>query len=562
MNDCDLLKAYAETKSEDAFAELVRRHVDLVFSAALRQVGGDQHRAQDVVQCVFNDLARKAGSLSARVVLAGWLYTSARFAAAKIVRTEQRRLARERESHFMHQPSDTGADPAPDWDQLKTVLDEAMHDLKETDRNAIVLRYFQGCDYHDVAEQIGASRDGARMRVDRAIDKLRKSLAKRGVISTSAALAVVLAQQSLTAAPAGFAAVVASSAISATVGVGTAVTFFQFMAMTKMKAVAFVVAVAGFTVPMVLQHQANQKLEETNRALQRQHAEAVAELEPLETEVQRLNAVVAQTAKRPESSNEIFQLRAEVARLRDEARLTGRNRSAATGGDDPVQETLRSLGLRAEQLKKRLAQMPETQIPELALVSEKDWIDAAATVDSVQNDYEARKAFNALRASAKQKLGNDLQKALRKFAEANGDMLPTDLNQLQPFLDPPIDPSTLQRYQMARAGKYSEGDGAIVQEIAPPVDPEYDTTFNFFRDGTSSRSVNSIGDVIENAATLYAEANNGRLPRDSSELAGFLPREIDPQRVQDFLAKIPPNITTLDQLRGAGKRKAELLPAK
>src|ERR1041384_672298 len=83
MNDCDLLKAYVETKSEDAFAELVRRHIDLVFSAALRQVGGDVHLAQDVTQNVFNDLARKAGSLSGRVVLSGWLYTSARYAAAK-----------------------------------------------------------------------------------------------------------------------------------------------------------------------------------------------------------------------------------------------------------------------------------------------------------------------------------------------------------------------------------------------------------------------------------------------------------------------------------------------
>src|SRR5437870_3576901 len=163
MSDCDLLKAYAETGSEDAFAELVRRYLDLVFSAALRQVSGDQHLAQDVVQCVFNDLARKAGSLSPRVVLSGWLYTSARFAAAKIVRTEQRRLARERESHFMHQPSGAGVEPAPDWDRLQTVLDEAMHDLKETDRNAIVLRYFQGCDFRAVGEKIGGSADSARM---------------------------------------------------------------------------------------------------------------------------------------------------------------------------------------------------------------------------------------------------------------------------------------------------------------------------------------------------------------------------------------------------------------
>src|SRR3954469_18843648 len=199
MEDRDLLKAYAETKSEAAFAELVRKYIDLVFSAALRQVGGDVHLAQDVAQSVFNDLARKAQSLSAHAVLAGWLYTSARYAAARIVRTELRRRFRERQSQIMNEPS-TNEIPA-DWEQLQTALDEAMHDLKELDRNAILLRYFQGSSFEDVGRKIGASADGARMRVDRAMEKLRKGLAKRGIISSGAALAVVLAQQSVTAAP-------------------------------------------------------------------------------------------------------------------------------------------------------------------------------------------------------------------------------------------------------------------------------------------------------------------------------------------------------------------------
>jgi RNA polymerase sigma factor (sigma-70 family) len=562
MNDCDLVKAYAETHSEEAFAELVRRHVDLVFSAALRQVGGDQHLAQDVVQCVFNDLARKAGTFSSRVVLSGWLYTSAHFAAAKMARTEQRRRIRET-SHFMQQPSDRDAEPSPDWDRLQTVLDDAMHDLKEADRNAIVLRFFQGCDFRAVGEKIGASSDSARMRVDRALEKLRKLLAKRGIVSTSAALAAVLAEQSIVAAPAGLAASVASSAISGAAA-GTAVTWFQFMAMTKIKAAAIAIAVAGFSVPIVLQYKANQGFEESNRTLRQQHAEAIAELEPLKSEVQRLSNLVAQPAIRPESSNELFQLRAEVARLRGEAKQAGRTRAiaAATASNDPVQETLRSLGLRAEELKKRLSQMPETQIPELALISEKDWIDAAATVDSMQTDMEARKALNSLRSAAKQKFGNNLQGALRKFAEANGDALPTDLSQLQPYLDPAIDSTLLDRYQLARSGKYSEGEGPIVKEVAPPVDPEYDSIYNFFRDGTSSRSVNTTSDAILDATTRFAAANNGQLPRDPSQLAGLLPAEIDPQKVQNFLAKIPSDVTTLDQFRSAGKRSADRLPAR
>ena len=100
--DSELLRRYADTRSEEAFAELVRRHVNLVYSAALRQVNGDVHLAQDVAQTVFTDLARKAVSLLRRSTLTGWLYTSAHFAAAKAVRTEQRRHAREQEVHTMH----------------------------------------------------------------------------------------------------------------------------------------------------------------------------------------------------------------------------------------------------------------------------------------------------------------------------------------------------------------------------------------------------------------------------------------------------------------------------
>src|SRR5271169_6151000 len=126
--DNELLRDYAKTRSEDAFAELVRRHVNLVYSAAMRQVNGDAHLAQDVAQTVFTDLARKATSLARRESLTGWLYTSAHFAAAKIVRTETRR--RDREENFMREPSHESA-PETDWEKLRPALDAAMHELKE-----------------------------------------------------------------------------------------------------------------------------------------------------------------------------------------------------------------------------------------------------------------------------------------------------------------------------------------------------------------------------------------------------------------------------------------------
>jgi hypothetical protein len=117
--DSELLGRYARTRSEDAFAELVRRHVSLVYSAALRQVNGDAHLGQDVAQTVFTDLARKAGSLARRESLAGWLYTSAHYAAAKIARTEDRR--RDREDKFMREPIHETA-PGSDWEKIRPAL--------------------------------------------------------------------------------------------------------------------------------------------------------------------------------------------------------------------------------------------------------------------------------------------------------------------------------------------------------------------------------------------------------------------------------------------------------
>src|SRR5579862_5116237 len=146
--DVELLRDYARTKSEEAFAELVRRHVNLVYSAALRQMNGDAHLAQDVAQTVFADLARKAGPLARRESVTGWIYTSTRFAAMKMARTENRR--RQREDKFLREaihaseagrPASAGC--APDWEKVRPVLDEAMHELTESDREAVLLRYFE-----------------------------------------------------------------------------------------------------------------------------------------------------------------------------------------------------------------------------------------------------------------------------------------------------------------------------------------------------------------------------------------------------------------------------------
>jgi RNA polymerase sigma factor (sigma-70 family) len=211
-HDDELLRRYADEKSEDAFAELVRRHLDLVYSAALRQVNGDAHLAQDVAQMVFTELSRKAASLSHRPVLTGWLYTCAHFCAAKAVRTERRRHSREQEAQAMQELLDNHG-PEPDWEKVRPVLDQVMVELSEPDREAILMRYFEKRPLGEIGQRLGLSEDAARKRVERGLEKLRAVLARRG-LTTSASLAIAISANAVHAAPAGLAAVVTAGAVA------------------------------------------------------------------------------------------------------------------------------------------------------------------------------------------------------------------------------------------------------------------------------------------------------------------------------------------------------------
>lgn len=177
--DGELLRRYARERSERAFEELVRRRVNLVYSAALRQVNNDKHLAEDVTQSVFTDLARRAAKLADHPSLTAWLYASTRFVAANIRRAEQRRAAREEEAHAMNAIHPT-PEPEADWAQIRPLLDDAMHTLNAQDCEAVLLRHFERCSYAEIGSRFGMTEDGARMRVNRALEKLRGALAKRG----------------------------------------------------------------------------------------------------------------------------------------------------------------------------------------------------------------------------------------------------------------------------------------------------------------------------------------------------------------------------------------------
>jgi len=238
--DHELLRRYVEEGSEAAFTELVHRYFDLVYSAARRQVEGDDQRARDVAQTVFTDLAGKARALRQHPSLRGWLYTGTHFAARKLLRAEWRRRRRELTAQAMQDLSSHSEEPC-DWRQLAPRLDEAMQALGPHDREAILLRFFSGRRFGEIGDRLGLSEKAAQMRVDRALEKLRAVLARRGITSTAAALAVALADQAVVAAPAGWSAAVAGSVLanSAPAVSGGAVTagLLHLMATSKMTTV-------------------------------------------------------------------------------------------------------------------------------------------------------------------------------------------------------------------------------------------------------------------------------------------------------------------------------------
>jgi RNA polymerase sigma factor (sigma-70 family) len=234
--DAELLRRYAEAGDETAFRELVQRHVDLVYSVALRHVGGDAHFAQDAAQRVFADLARKARALAGRAALGGWLFRSAQFAASDIVRAERARRVREHEHSMI--ASTRSAGDSTEWEQLRPVLDALIGELPETDRDVVVRRFFESRPFAEIGAAWSVSEDAARMRVERALVKLRERLARRGVTSTAAALAVALGSQPSVAAPAGLAAAIAATALATSGGGAIAGTIFGIMSTTKIMVVA------------------------------------------------------------------------------------------------------------------------------------------------------------------------------------------------------------------------------------------------------------------------------------------------------------------------------------
>jgi RNA polymerase sigma factor (sigma-70 family) len=242
-SDDELLRRYATAGDQDAFRQLVGRHVHLVYSVAVR-LCRDRHLADDVTQSVFIVLSKKAGRIREGTILASWLFGATRYAAANALRVAGRRRRHERDGGVMRYQAKcseaaaaASADEGP-WAAVAPLLDAALAVLGRREREAVLLRYLAGRSHHDVAAALGVSEEAARKRVSRGLERLREFFRRRGVNLTAAAIAATCATHAVQAAPLAVvesACGVGSGAVAAAAVQGVAAATLKAMVWAKAK---------------------------------------------------------------------------------------------------------------------------------------------------------------------------------------------------------------------------------------------------------------------------------------------------------------------------------------
>ncbi len=310
--DMELLARYTRQHAEDAFAELVRRHLDLVHSAALRQVRAPQ-LAEEVAQATFIKLARHAPQFPPDTVVTAWLYQVTRREAIDVVRRESRRQLREQIATEMNAMNATAAD----WTHIEPLLDEAMHALDDTDRAAVLLRYFENKSLREVGATLGTSENAAQKRLGRAVERLREFFAKRGVTVGASGLVVVISANAIQAAPAGLAVTISTAAalIGPTFATTATPTLTKAIVMTTTQKSLVAAALAAAIGTGIYEMRQTATLRTQQRALLAAQKQTEAELEEALAAL-KLKDLRSEGVQK--DFNDLMRLRNEVTQLRRE----------------------------------------------------------------------------------------------------------------------------------------------------------------------------------------------------------------------------------------------------
>lgn len=509
--EADLLRDYAATGSQEVFAALVARHVDLVYSAALRQLRS-RPLAEEVTQNAFLALARHARRLKPDTPLAAWLYVVTRRAAIDTLRSELRRQAREKTAMEISAMNSSSGD----WPRIEPLLDTAMEALPERDRTALLLRYFEGKSLREVGAALGTSEDAAQKSVSRALDRLRAFFSQRGLATSATSLATSLSAHAVHSAPLGLG--VSISASAAALAPAAALTAAKLLTMTTAQKTLFAVTAAlGLGVGLY-----------EYRIISRQHdqlAVAQRDFASLQTQLGRLRQE-RDTAHARWSAldNEIEAARAALAR-------SGRTAPAQLAAEADMKAVLD----RVAELKRRIAAVPGKRARAAERLKKEDWIKVVLE-NPLQTDADIEKALQEIQDQVKVTWANHVQQALNTFLKSSGGLLPTDPTQLAPFLPPDADASILPRFQMLRTGPAANvpSNAWLVADIGA-VDDDAETLFMF---GPGNMQWGSGGERGARRAVLRAYADyvrqHHRAPADAAQLQPLLRQPVDPAELKRF----------------------------
>ncbi len=525
MSDHDLLRQYARDGSQAAFAELVDRHLNLVYSAARRQVCSQQ-LAEDIAQSVFVELARQSGGFKSDTPLVAWLHVVTRRTAIDFIRRETRRIAREEQAADLMKN-----DSAPvAWSAVEPLLDEAVESLAEPDRTAILLRYFQNKSLRDVGAALGTSDDAAQKRVSRAVEQLREFFLRRGIAVSAAGLTADLSAHALHFAPGGLGLTI-TSAVSLSGAANSVATFeaTKAIAMTTVQKVAFGTAFALVLGTGLYEATLFASQRSNLAALQRDTADLAAQL-------RRATQQAAATTHQLDAA-------------RQEQSAAQADKSAAA---DPATAEIRAWLERVDQLK-RYARDSGKSIPEIALLSDQEWLDATQHGGRNANSdprQEIDNTLRSLRGRAKMRFAMILGLASRAYVKAHDGQLPNDTRELWPYFEDnnnfkasDVDEAMLTRYAIRYTGALADVPpaerSAVFIEITSP-DEEHDQRAISGPGGGRIRDFRNLSEDISAALWAFGKANAGATPTNPADLLPYFRPPLSAARQDKFMQTFTP----------------------